>query len=287
MPAFDASYVPRLVDLRLDALAAQLPAVMVTGPRAAGKTTTLARRAATVVRLDVPAQAAAFEADPDAALRGLAEPVLLDEWQAVPSVLGAVRRAVESEPAANRFLLSGSVRAELDHGVWAATGRIVRLSMFGMTLRELAGRIEGPSVWDRLADGDDLPVPADTPDLRGYVELALRGGFPAAALRLTGLAHQAWMESYLENLLTRDVSAAAGETTRRRDPVRLRRYFEACALNSAGDAEHRTTGTTIVCATAPRPTSSRRSPPRGRSCARTSTSRALSESPGCRSGGSR
>ena len=83
-------------------------------------------------------------------------------------------------------------------------------------------------------------MPADTPDLRGYVELALRGGFPAAALRLTGLAHQAWMESYLENLLTRDVSAAAGETTRRRDPVRLRRYFEACALNSAGDAEHKT-----------------------------------------------
>jgi predicted AAA+ superfamily ATPase len=213
---------------------------MVTGARASGKTTTLERRAATVVRLDVPAQAAAFEADPDAALRGLSEPVLLDEWQAVPTVLGAVRRAVESDPSGNRFLLSGSVRAELDDAVWAATGRIVRLSMFGMTVREQAGRLEGPSFWDRLASGDDLPVPAETPDLRGYVELALRGGFPAAALRLTGLAHQAWMESYLENLLTRDVPAAARETTRRRDRVRLRRYFEACALNSAGAADHKT-----------------------------------------------
>src|SRR3954451_14043277 len=117
MPVFDVSYVPRLLDLQLDALAAQLPAVMVTGARAAGKTTTLARRAATVVRLDVPAQAAAFEADPDAALRGLPEPVLLDEWQAVPSVLGAVRRAVEAEASENRFLLSGSVHADLDEGV--------------------------------------------------------------------------------------------------------------------------------------------------------------------------
>ena len=93
--------------------------------------------------------------------------------------------------------------------------------MFGMTVREPAGRIEGPSFWDRLANGDDLPVPDDTPDLRRYVELALRGGFPAAALRLTGLAHQTWIESYLEHRLTRDLPAAAGETTRRRDPVRL------------------------------------------------------------------
>ena len=155
-------------------------------------------------------------------------------------MLGAVRRAVESNPSGNRFLLSGSVRAELDHGVWAATGRIVRLSMFGMTVREQTARIDAPSFWDRLANGRDLPVPADAPDLRGYVELALRGGFPAAALRLNGLAHQAWMDSYVENLLTRDVPAAAGETTRRRDPVRVRRYFEAYALNSAGEAEQKT-----------------------------------------------
>ncbi len=240
MAISSAPYVPRLIDVRLDALASQLPAVMVTGARAAGKTTTLERRAATVVRLDVAAQAAAFEADPDAALRDLPEPVLLDEWQEVPEVLGAVRRAVEADPSASRFLLSGSVHAELDHGVWAATGRIVRLSMYGMTVREQAGRIARASFWDRLAGGEQLDAAADTPDLRGYVELALRGGFPVAALRLSGIAHQAWMDSYLENLLTRDVSAAAGETTRRRDPVRLRRYFESYALNSAGDAEHKT-----------------------------------------------
>ncbi len=213
---------------------------MVTGARAAGKTTTLERRAATVVRLDVPAQATAFAADPDAALRGLREPILLDEWQAVPEVLGAVRRAVEADPSGNRFLLSGSVRAELDHGVWAATGRIVRLSMYGMTVREQSGRVAAESFWDRLVAGAQPAAAPDTPDLRGYVELALRGGFPAAALRLTGVAHQAWMESYVENLLTRDLPAAAAETTRRRDPNRLRRYFESYALNSAADAEHKT-----------------------------------------------
>ena len=233
-------YVARLIDGLLDEFALQLPAVMVTGARATGKTTTLERRAATAIRLDVAAQAAAFEADADAALRGLPEPVLLDEWQAVPGVLGAVRRAVEADPSANRFLLSGSVRAELDHGVWPATGRIVRVSMFPMTLRELTQRTAQPTFLDRLADGSPLTVPADTPDLRGYVELAVHGGFPAAALQLSGVAHRAWMESYLENLLTRDVEVAAAARTRPRDPIRLRRYFEACALNSAGGAEHKT-----------------------------------------------
>jgi hypothetical protein len=233
-------YVRRLADSLLDAFARELPAVLVTGARAAGKTTSLERRAASVVRLDVAAQAAAFEADPDAALRGLPEPVLLDEWQAVPSVLGAVRRAVELDSSANRFLLSGSVHAELDHGVWPATGRIVKLTMFPMTIREQAERTEQPSLLDRLAAGAEPAVPADTPDLRGYVELALRGGFPAAALRLTGVAHRAWMESYLDNLLTRDVPAAAATVTRPRDPVRMRRYLEAYALNSAGSAEHKT-----------------------------------------------
>lgn len=61
---------------------------MVTGARAVGKTTTARRLARSVVRLDQPDGAAAFRADPDAALSALAEPVLLDEWQSVEDVLG-------------------------------------------------------------------------------------------------------------------------------------------------------------------------------------------------------
>ncbi|HXW80114.1 MAG TPA: hypothetical protein VEJ84_11490, partial [Acidimicrobiales bacterium] len=42
------------------------PAVMITGPRSTGKTTTAERVAASVVHLDRPAEAEAFRADPDA-----------------------------------------------------------------------------------------------------------------------------------------------------------------------------------------------------------------------------
>jgi hypothetical protein len=233
-------YRRRLIDPLLDELLTQLPAFLVIGPRTAGKTTTIGRRAETVIRLDREAEAAAFVADPDAALRGLAEPVLLDEWQNVPGVLGAVRRAVEAEPHAARFFVTGSVRAELEHETWPGTGRLVRLTMYPMTIREQLGTIGGPTFFDRIAEGAELTVAADCPDLRGYVQLALRSGFPPAALRLTGRARQVWLESYLDDLLTHDVEQLEKPATRGRDVGRLRRYFEAYALNTAGVTDHTT-----------------------------------------------
>ena len=66
-----SGYVPRLADARLGELFAELPALLIAGPRATGKTTTARRHARSVVRLDVEAEAEAFRADPDAALRVL------------------------------------------------------------------------------------------------------------------------------------------------------------------------------------------------------------------------
>jgi predicted AAA+ superfamily ATPase len=225
-----ADYHARNVEPLLVRLFTEVPALLIVGPRACGKTTTAARYANTVVRLDRPGEAAAFRADPDAALRGLPEPVLLDEWQEVPELLGAVKRAVDGEPRAHRFLLTGSVRADLEGRAWPGTGRLVRIAMLPMTLAERLGNPHAVPLLDRLARGESLRVPASTPDLRGYVELALQSGFPEAALSLSATVRSRWLESYVDQLLTRDVQLFdAG-----RDPARLRRYFEAYALNSAG-----------------------------------------------------
>jgi predicted AAA+ superfamily ATPase len=228
-------YRPRLVDRLLRELLSELPAVLIVGPRASGKTTTANRIARSVVRLDREAEAAAFVADADAAIRGLSEPVLLDEWQAVPSVLGAVKRAVDVDPRPGRFLLTGSVRADIEAQTWPGTGRLVRLAMFGLTVREIGGDAAAPAVIDRLVEmgAGALRLPAQVPDLRDYLELALSGAFPEPALRLSSAARQRWLDGYVEQLLTRDATHVGGE----RDPVRLRRYFEALALNTAGVVE--------------------------------------------------
>jgi uncharacterized protein len=224
------AYVRRSIEPLLAQLLAEIPAISIVGPRASGKTTTAARYAKTIVRLDHPAEAAAFRADPDSILRGLAEPILLDEWQEVPELLGAVKRAVDVEPRPGRFLLTGSVRAELENQTWPGTGRLVRLMMVPMTIAERLGRPHVVPLVDRLARQQPLAEAAAPPDLRGYVGLALESGFPEAALALSPPVRRRWLESYVDQLLSRDVQLVEAG----RDPARLRRYFEAYALNSAG-----------------------------------------------------
>lgn len=235
-----ARYRDRFVEGYLDDLQRELSAVMVLGPRAVGKTRTLERRAKSIVRLNVAAESAAFQADPDAALIGLAEPVLLDEWQVVPGVLQAVASAVNADSRPARFFLTGSARAELEDVPWPGTGRIQNVAMFPMTVAELQGR-SGSRFLDRLISGEALRAPRTPLNLRDYLELAVVGGYPRAALELEGArSRTAWFDSYIDDLLRHDVERLENPRTRRREPVRMRRYFEAYALNSAGVCDHKT-----------------------------------------------
>jgi predicted AAA+ superfamily ATPase len=233
-----AAYQPRLVDDLLVRRLEHHPAVLLVGPRATGKTTTAARLARTELRLDERAQAVAVEADPDAALRDLPEPILIDEWQIVPDVLGAVKRSVDADPRPGRFLITGSVRGDVDSPTWPGTGRLLRVAMYGLTVGEMHGVLPQVPLLDLLAEQGIDPLmtnPAEQLDLRDYAELAATGGFPQPVLRLPPTERGPWLESYVDQLLTRDVAMLATH----RDPQLLRRYLESRALNSAGITDHR------------------------------------------------
>ena len=90
--------------------------------------------------------------------------------------------------------------------------------MYGLTVRETMERREGPGILDRLSSADlgAFPVPHDPPDLRGYIDLAIRGGFPQPVLRLGDAARQAWLEAYIDQLVSRDAETLDGA----RDPAR-------------------------------------------------------------------
>jgi predicted AAA+ superfamily ATPase len=103
--------------------------------------------------------------------------------------------------------------------------------LHGLTEREIIGAT-GPGLIHAAIDGelDRLDLPAHAPDIDGYVERAVRSGFPEAALRLAGFGRQAWLDAYIEHVVSRDVRAA-GQV---RDPVRLRGYLEALGVSTAG-----------------------------------------------------
>ncbi len=59
------NYVRRVVDSDLDEVFAQLPAILLDGPKGVGKTATALQRCATVRRLDVGREREIVAADPD------------------------------------------------------------------------------------------------------------------------------------------------------------------------------------------------------------------------------
>ena len=73
---------------RVEGLAKQFPAVVVTGARQVGKTTLLRATFPThsYVTLDVPADAGLAESDPAAFLRRYPPPILIDEVQYAPQL---------------------------------------------------------------------------------------------------------------------------------------------------------------------------------------------------------
>jgi len=233
-----ADYLPRLLDGLLDEMVAAHPAVLVTGPRACGKTTSAARLARTIVRLDDPDQADVFKVSPDAALRALTDfPVLLDEWQMAPELLGAVKRAVDNQPGPGRFILSGSVEARMGTTTVAGTGRLVELAMTPLTVREQQrGRTRDPFL-TRLAAGDDLaPGGPKVPDLLDYIEFALAGGFPEPLIQLDAAGRSRWNRSYISLLLGRDLRSWGFDA----DAPRLNRYMAAYAAVSGTATDHAT-----------------------------------------------
>ena len=228
-----SSYRERLVDAALDNHLSLLPAVSLVGPRASGKTTTATRHAATTVHLGRPAEAGLFRADPDAALKRQAEPVLLDEWQEAPEVLGAVKRSVDADPRPGRFILTGSVSLQTNTDAWPGTGRVVPLPVFPLTQREIQGHI-GAKVGfiDRLWEAQpDRFAGTTTPlDINDYLAMITLGGFPDAVLNRQGPGAELWLSGYANQLASRDARLVRQGL----DPARFGGFLEAIASSTAG-----------------------------------------------------
>jgi len=170
-------FIPRLIAPLLLRAARGFPALVLTGPRRAGKTTLLRRLfpKAEFVALDAPDVLERVTADPRSFLEGLRTPVILDEIQNAPALFPYLKAVIDRTPRRmGQWLITGSQEAPLMERV----------------TESLAGRIAVLGLWP-FSRAESSRV-----DL-------LRGGFPEVLAR-PGL-RDVWFSSYVQTYLERDV----------------------------------------------------------------------------------
>lgn len=224
------SYQRRVLDDDLDVLLDAIAAVAIEGPKAVGKTETALRRATTRHYLDDPDQRAIAEADPDRLLRS-PPPVLIDEWQLLPSIWDRIRRAVDAGAEAGRFLLTGSASPEQSSS-HSGGGRVVSLRMRPMSLAERLSAPPSVSLAELLTGARPEVSGRTGFDLEGYVDEILRSGLPGLR-ELSGRPLRAQLDGYLARVIDRDFPELGQQV---RNPSALRRWMAAYAAATATTA---------------------------------------------------
>lgn len=209
LPKVSRNLAPRVAEALTDTRV-----VVVQGARQVGKST-LAQgivdtHGGKLVTLDDETMRAAAGTDPTGFVRQLPNGLLsIDEVQRVPSLIPALKSAVDSDPRPGRFLLTGSADLlRMPATEESLAGRAESLELFGFSQGELDG-VEETFV-DRLLDGDLFLGHRSNLSRQEYLERACAGSYPEALARPAGRRRAAWFDNYITRLLQRDAVDVSG-----------------------------------------------------------------------------
>ena len=205
-----AALFPRLIQARLAEAMADTPVVLLAGPRQAGKTT-LVRQVADkglhYLTLDDELTLLSATADPVGMIRHL-DRAVIDEIQRAPGLLLAIKKSVDEDRRAGRFLLTGSANLmALPRVADSLAGRMETLTLLPLSQSEIEGRTLN---WlDGLFSGQ-LPQPGSEARTDNLVQRVLQGGYPEMLLRTTPRRRVAWAKQYVDAIMARDVRELSG-----------------------------------------------------------------------------
>lgn len=203
--------LPRRAETAVEEALSDTRVTLVTGARQCGKSTLvrlLAKgRAGEWRNLDTPAARQAAIADP-AGFVAFPELMVIDEIQRAPELLLAIKEQVDSDPRPGRYLLTGSARI-LGLRVLpdALPGRMETIELWPFSQGEIDGAADG--FMDAIfAEGENLHHTSAVSRAE-YAERIVRGGFPEAVARTNVRRRERFLDSYVADLIARDVSQLA------------------------------------------------------------------------------
>jgi uncharacterized protein len=212
-------------------------AVLVTGPKAVGKTTTARCLAASAVRLDRDQDALQGAlVDPALVLEGEC-PRLIDEYHLAPGIWNAVRGRIDDAAAKGLFLLTGSAAPKEDPIHHTGARRIAPVEMRTMSFAE-RGFSEGHLSVGALLNGERPTGSPHRMSIQEVMDALVVGGWPDNLGRAVDSSCEANV-SHIDLIVNSDIHRVDGE---KRDRAGVRRLLASYARNTATDASLRTLG---------------------------------------------
>jgi len=135
-------YIRRHIEEAVNKVSKMFGAVMVTGPRQAGKTTLLKHvtGSMTYVTLDDPLLLQSAISETGTFFKDFPPPVFVDEVQYAPNLFPYIKMHIDKENKKGQFFLSGSQQFQMMKNVTESlAGRIGILNLLGVSLREING----------------------------------------------------------------------------------------------------------------------------------------------------
>lgn len=200
-------FFKRHIKARLMDLLNDFRIVYLTGPRQAGKST-LVREIAKeqgmgYYTLDDAALAASAESDPQGLLAALPKPLVLDEFQMAPNLIGAIKMASDTANGQKGiFLLTGSSDIFRSAQVQESLpGHMARIELYPLSQAE---RHEGHlNAIDWLISGTYEHTMLKPLDRKELGDLLIEGGYPEAIAK-SHRSRSIWFASYIEGRLLKD-----------------------------------------------------------------------------------
>ncbi len=196
-------YIQRSIEPVLKKAIKQFPAVVLTGPRQAGKTTILKKLFGSsyqYISLEPPDVRAAAASDPRGFINLYPPPIIFDEIQYAPDLLFYIKEKIdENRSKYGQYILTGSQNILLSqHVAETLAGRAATLRLFPLSYTEISNRPFKSFPWEeKTEDRSSLP-------LKDFWKLMLRGSYP----ELTEHPEKdstLWHGSYIQTYLERDV----------------------------------------------------------------------------------